>query len=127
MRCQRLVFLAVMLVSPVARAQGHQHGGAPPEVSKAGEMATMEMPMKGPLGIPAARDGSGTAWLPDATEMRGLHASAAGFHLMFHYSVFGGFDYQGSDGGDSAPISTNWFMGMAHRDVLGGQPWPGRC
>ena len=127
MRCQRLVFLAVMLVSPVARAQGHQHGGAPPEVSKAGEMATMEMPMKGPLGIPAARDGSGTAWLPDDTPMYGMHLTRRGWEVMLHGSAFAQFLYEPVDrhrtGGFSRRqvASVNWGMVIARRPLGAGR------
>jgi len=79
------------------------------------------MPMKGPLGISMTRQASGTAWLPDETEMRMHHARLGPFDLMGHYSLFGGFDYQGTDQGSSSPISTNWFMGMAQTKVLTGE------
>ncbi len=50
-----------------------------------------------PLGIPATRDGSGTAWQPDATPMHAYHASAAGWQLMLHGLLFAGFDTQATD------------------------------
>jgi hypothetical protein len=119
----RLLFVALgLLVSTGARAQGpHHEEQPPPEVGRPAAPEMHRMQMTGPLDIPAAREGSGTAWLPDETEMRGHHASAGGFDLMLHYNLFSGFDYQGSDVGKGAPISTNWVMGMAEREVLGGQ------
>jgi hypothetical protein len=120
MRRQAVVVVGVMVVSSLARAQGHHHEMPGGDVTKHGEMAGMKHPMSGSLGIPAAREGSGTAWLPDATEMRGHHRSAGGFDLMLHYNLFGGYDHQGTDAGGSVPMSTNWVMGMAQREVLGG-------
>jgi hypothetical protein len=40
---------------------------------------------------------------------------------MGHFNAFGGFDYQATDRGASQPLSTNWFMGMAHTEVGGGE------
>lgn len=77
--------------------------------------------MTGPLGIPITREGSGTAWLPDQTELRMLHATLGRFNLMGHFNLFGGFDYQSSDAGASKPISVNWFMGMVDTHLGGGE------
>jgi hypothetical protein len=126
MRCG-VVFGMVLLGLPsLARAQGdHQHGQhgpatAPPEVAKSGESPTRDAHLRGPLGTSAARMGSGTGWLPDESEMRALHASAAGFNFMLHFNAFGGYNYQTGDRGDQQAFSANWIMGMAQRHVLGG-------
>ena len=78
------------------------------------------MHMQGPLGISPNREASGTAWLPDETEMRMFHGRAGPSTSMGHFNIFGGLDYQGSDQGDSQPVSSNWFMGMAETRVAGG-------
>jgi hypothetical protein len=115
-----------MVVAAAAQEHHHEeHQHQPPEVAQPGTPAAEAAPaddeMHGPLGLPAARAGSGTAWLPDETEMRGHHGALRGFHLMLHYNLFGGFDYQGGASAASAPLSTNWVMGMAQRQVLGGE------
>ncbi len=83
-----------------------------------------EMPMgheePGPLGIPMARQGSGTGWLPDQSPMSALHLSAHGWQLMLHGNLFAGYDGQASDTGDDKFISVNWFMGMASHELAGG-------
>lgn len=72
--------------------------------------------------LPMSRNGSGTAWLPDATPMYGymLH-SRRQWMFMFHGSLFLRYTNQdlfnsGSRGEDafSAP---NWVMGMAQKQV----------
>lgn len=72
--------------------------------------------------IPMNRNGSGTAWLPDATPMYGymLH-TRRNWGLMFHGSLFLRYTNQdvfsnGTRGGNafSAP---NWVMGMAQKQV----------
>jgi hypothetical protein len=117
-----------VFISASAFAQGHgqhgehpQHAPPPDEVSRPADAPAGQMRMTGPLGIPVTREGSGTAWLPDETEMRMLHARVGRVHLMGHFNAFGGFDYQATDQGDSQPLSTNWFMGMAHTEVAGGE------
>ncbi len=72
-----------------------------------------------PLGIPMTRDGSGTAWQPDATPMHAYHSSAAGWQLMLHGLLFAGFNVQGTDRGGEKLFSPGWVMAMARRPVLG--------
>jgi hypothetical protein len=111
-----------VLISASAFAQDHgQHAPPPEEVSRPAEPPAGEMRMTGPLGLSVTREGSGTAWLPDETEMRMVHTRVGPFHLMGHYNAFGGFDYQATARGASQPLSTNWFMGMAHTEVAGGE------
>jgi hypothetical protein len=116
-----LVIGGATFVSASALAQGHGQHAPPEAVSRPAEPHSSEMKMTGPLGIPVTREGSGTAWLPDETEMRMLHARVGAVHLMGHFNAFGGFDYQATGRGDSQPLSTNWFMGMAHTEVAGGE------
>ncbi|HEU4730117.1 MAG TPA: hypothetical protein VFT22_19600 [Kofleriaceae bacterium] len=77
--------------------------------------------MNAPLGLPMSRDGSGTAWQPDATPMFAHDVMTGGWMLMFHYSVHGGYDRQGSDRGDDRAIGLGWAMGMASHELGGGQ------
>jgi hypothetical protein len=77
--------------------------------------------MRGPLGIPWNREGSGTAWQPDSTPMWAIHGRVEGFHLMFHENAFVGFDSQGGPRGDTKVFSTNWLMGMARHDLGSGE------
>lgn len=71
--------------------------------------------------VPMGRDGSGTSWLPDSTPMRAIHLMVVGWQIMVHGDVTLGYDWQGTPRGDDEVISTNWFMAMANREVLGGE------
>ncbi len=111
------VFFAAAVWMRTAHAErGHSHAESP---AKPTAMAPMHMTE--PLGIPMARDGSGTAWQPDSTPMRGIHAMLGGFQLMFHENISVGYDAFGSNRGDDRFVSTNWFMVMAHHDLGSGQ------
>lgn len=82
----------------------------------------MAMEAEGEGGLlPMGRDGSGTSWLPDSTPVRAFHLMAGGWRIMLHGDVTLGYDWQGTTRGDDEVISTNWFMAMASRDVLGGE------
>ena len=80
--------------------------------------------MNGVLGIPMAREGSGTSWLPDATPMRAIEGMKGPWHLMLHGNlvlqyVDTGLDARGDRGGSQLG-SINWVMGMARREAMGG-------
>jgi hypothetical protein len=77
--------------------------------------------MQGPLGIPLAREASGTAWQPDSTPMWAIHGEVGGWRLMFHENVFVGLDSQGGTRGDTKVFSSNWLMGMARHDLGPGE------
>lgn len=94
--------------------------------------------MTGVLGIPQAREGSGTSWLPGASPMYGVHSRAGGWSLMLHGNLFLQYIDEASDRGDSQLGSINWLMGMARRPLAGGElslramlsaePWTvGKC
>lgn len=80
----------------------------------------MHAPMPGPLGIPLAREGSGTAWLPDASPMYAVHSQAGPWTLMLHGNAFLQYIDEGGTRGESQLGSVNWFMGMARRPLAGG-------
>ena len=72
-------------------------------------------------GAPMSRDGSGTAWLPDASPMEMAHAAAGDWSFMLHGAAFPRYTAQdafasGGRGGSrfGAP---NWAMGMAQRPL----------
>ena len=100
----------------------HQHGEAPvvAEEHAEPEHATEHAMTPGVLGLPMARHGSGTGWLPDQTPVRAVHGRAAGWDLMLHYNLFAGYDHQGTDAGDGALVSQNWLMAMAGHALGGG-------
>ncbi|HEX2164208.1 MAG TPA: hypothetical protein VHM02_09685, partial [Thermoanaerobaculia bacterium] len=77
----------------------------------------------GPLGVPVARAGSGTSWLPDATPMHALHAERGAWELMLHGVAFLHYVDEGSERGDEDAGSVNWAMGMARRELGGGDLW----
>jgi hypothetical protein len=121
-----ITFTVVVIAETDSRAQHEGHGtggqgaGDGAEVEGAGtEPTPHERP--GPLGIPLARHGSGTGWLPDDSPMSGLHRMARGWRLMLHGNLFAGYDGQASDAGDQKFISVNWLMGMASHDIAGGE------
>jgi len=99
--------LAVLLVL-VAQHPGHD--------------MPMSMPMNpGVLGIPDARAGSGTAWLPDSSPMHAAHFSAGKWTLMVHGIVAPLYDTQGGPRGDDQFSVINWGMLTARRPFGGGQ------
>lgn len=69
----------------------------------------------GPLGIPEARAGSGTAWLPDSSPMHAAHFMAGKWMLMIHGIVAPLYDYQGGPRGAEQLNVTNWGMLSALR------------
>lgn len=91
-----------------------------PSLAFGQETMRHEMPAPGALGIPAARHGSGTAWLPDDSPMRAIHQMIGGWTLMFHGNLIVGYDAQGSDAGENELVSQNWMMAMASHPAAGG-------
>lgn len=123
-----LLALSTGLVG-VAVAQHAGHSTEPEPVPEAQEMAHPEdtdQPHPGVLGIPMARHGSGTAWLPDESPMRAAHLRVGGWDVMIHGNLFVGYDHQASDAGDAEVVSQNWLMAMAGHP-LGGGMFEGRA
>ncbi|MEO8483140.1 MAG: hypothetical protein ABI634_13080 [Acidobacteriota bacterium] len=89
-----------------------------------GDMA-MDMPgmsMTGaPLDLGESRDGSGTSWLPERTPVYGPMLHASGWMLMAHGRAFLQSITVTGDRGDRQVGSVNWIMGMAQRELGGGQ------
>src|SRR6266702_3992338 len=84
----------------------------------------MQHPMQmkaGPLGIPEARIGSGTSWLPDASPMHAAQVVLAAWTLMLHGVGFLQSDRQGGSRGSNQIGLVNWEMAAATRPLGGGQ------
>src|SRR2546425_12797476 len=84
----------------------------------------MQHPMQmkaGPLGIPEARMGSGTSWLPDASPMHAAHVVLGDWTLMLHGVGFLQYDRQGGSRGRNQMGLVNWEMAAATRPLGGGQ------
>src|SRR6266705_1167022 len=84
----------------------------------------MQHPMQmkaGPLGIPEARMGSGTSWLPDASPMHAAHVVLGDWTLMLHGVGFLQYDRQGGSRGSNQIGLVNWEMAAATRPLSGGQ------
>jgi hypothetical protein len=80
-----------------------------------------QMEMTGALGpYPMAREASGTAWQPDASEHSGLHAMSGDWTLMAHGELNLIYDHQSSPRGDDKLFASGMLMGMARRPVGNG-------
>ncbi len=73
-----------------------------------------------PLGIPETRMGSGTSWLPDASEMHAAHLVLGRWTLMLHGEGFFQYDWQGGSRGSNQLGIVNWVMAAATRPLTGG-------
>jgi hypothetical protein len=90
-------------------AEQHQHGGA------------MHEHDEGEHDVQMAREGSGTAWLPDASPMYAIHWQRGQWQLVAHESAFLQFLHESGDRGDNQFGSINWIMGMAQRNAGNGR------
>ncbi len=116
-----LVFTwALALTGGAARTAYAQHHGHEQTTAHAEHADGAGAPHPGVLGLPMTRNGSGTAWLPDDSPMRGAHYRGGGWDLMLHGNLFVGYDHQAGDAGDSELVSQNWLMGMAGHPLAGG-------
>src|SRR4029450_10860353 len=93
--------------TPSSTTEQHQHPAATP----AQEHGDQDMQM--------AREGSGTAWLPDTTPMYAIHWPQGPWQFMAHENAFVQFLRDSGDRGDDQFGSINWMMGMAQRNVGG--------
>ncbi|GMV17551.1 MAG: hypothetical protein AMXMBFR56_57750 [Polyangiaceae bacterium] len=89
------VTFAVTLGSRDARAQTHEQHRPAHEP----ERAHGPDGMRGALGIPRARWGSGTSWLPDSSPMYALMGMLGDGGWMAHGNVFAGYDWFGGPRG----------------------------
>jgi hypothetical protein len=107
-----LAFWASLLVCGVAAAQTGT--SALPH-----DMQHMHMSDEAPME--AARDASGTSWLPDDSPMYALHRTSSAWMLMAHGNGFLQVLHDAGPRGSTAVGSINWIMGMAGRPAAGGR------
>ena len=81
----------------------------------------MQMQHEHTMSMPAAREGSGTSWLPDDTPMYALHRQAGPWNLMLHGSAFVQYLHESGPRGSDQAGSINWVMGVADRAVGSGR------
>ena len=116
---------------PAAPTDHGQHAGHPmPGMSMAAD-SSMQHPDHGGMGgmshafsrnLPMSRNGSGTAWQPDATPMYMWMSHHGNWMVMNHGAVFGRYTNQNigrsaSQRGGSTWDAPNWLMTMAQRNV----------
>ena len=124
-RHARRALLAVLIVFlvPATGVAQHDHSTfSVPDTSTHMDSSSMSAhgAMAGPLGIPMARTGSGTSWVPDSSPMHAQHFIAGGWELMLHGVAFVQFDKQFTRRGDEQFGSINWGMLMARHQLGGG-------
>lgn len=106
-----------------APADHMQHMNHMEHMNHMGHMQMDEVPMTHAysLHLPMSRDGSGTAWLPDASPTYGLMFHSRKWMYMVHGNIALRYTHhdlgdKGSRGGDDLD-APNWFMGMAQRKL----------
>ena len=113
-----IAFSAIALVAH-PRLAVSQDAGPPSQVHE-------HVDVPGVLLTPT-RDASGTAWVPAATPMYGVHQPWRGWDLRLNGTVFGQMTYEPTDrhrtgGADTAQLSSvNWGMAMLRRSVGSGR------
>ena len=112
MRANRTVvafFVVVLLTARAAPAQDH-----------ASMQMSMPMGPQAPLGVSDTRNGSGTSWLPDDSQMNGAMRTTGAWSLMWHGAAFLTATDANGPRGDHEIGSENWFMLSAARSAAGG-------
>ena len=94
---------------------------APPAAPATEAHQGHSMEMTGALGdYPMAREASGTAWQPDASEHGGLHLMSGDWTLMGHGILNLVYDHQSGRRGDDKAFASGMLMGMARRPLGNG-------
>jgi YHS domain-containing protein len=106
-----LAFASGMMATPA----WSQAPSPPPTPQHQHPAPSDQKPSEQPMSM--AREGSGTAWLPDTTPMYAIHWQRGPWQLMGHGNAFVQFLSESGDRGDDQFGSINWFMGMAERNV----------
>ena len=127
MKLKYLAILFAISISTAAQAQHEHHTEQKKDTTKA-DHSPMEMGEEMPpmghaysLNLPMSRNGSGTAWLPDASPMYGIMLHSKKWMYMLHGNVALRYIKQDIDGkgsrGEDAFGAPNWFMGMGQRKI----------
>ncbi|HYF53122.1 MAG TPA: hypothetical protein VEA41_02560, partial [Salinarimonas sp.] len=107
--CRAAIVAAALTVAASASAQ--EPGGSTTQHHHAAEGAGAT--------LFEAREASGTAWLPAASPMYGVHREFKGWSLMLHGNAFAQYLYE--SGGDhrrgQQAGSINWLMAMGRRPL----------
>jgi YHS domain-containing protein len=120
-----VLFLSVCAQAAAAQTakpsppSGQQHQHEPPPKPAAVQPVDHSQMDHG--AMPGAREGSGTAWLPDASPMYALHRQRGQWQFMAHGNGFLQYLDDGSDRGSDQVGSINWVMGMAERNLGSGR------
>lgn len=115
-----ITLLLLFLLLKKAEAQHDMAGMKGMQMSDTSSMK-MQMNSGLSLNLPMNRDGSGTAWLPDASPMYGIMLNSGKWMYMLHGNIAPRFTSQdftnkGSRGGNDFD-APNWFMAMAQRQI----------
>ena len=120
-RWHRLIVIAIFFV-PLATASAQQAEQTPSEPPNVREHVDVTAPALTPT-----RDASGTAWLPAATPMYGVHRPWRGWDLRLDGVLFAQFLYEPGDrhrtGGPANRQlgGVNWGMALARRAIGSGR------
>ncbi|RKD15131.1 hypothetical protein BCY91_06310 [Pelobium manganitolerans] len=127
MKLQYAIIASLLLCSTLAaKAQHHMPGmkDSTQHENMMQDSSMMDMPPMShsySLNLPMSRNGSGTAWLPDASPMYGIMIHSKKWMYMFHGNIAPRYTKQdlGNTGsrGDEAFGAPNWFMAMGQRKV----------
>jgi len=104
---------------PAPMPMDHSQMGRPPGESDI-VIADYRMPSAALGQYAMTRESSGTAWQPDASEHRGLHAAHGGWMLMAHGLLNLVYDHQSGRRGDDKAFASGMLMGMARRPLGNG-------
>jgi len=125
-----LCVLGVIVAAQDVAAQAQQPAAPPEHVHPApvGEEGAATQVHQHPTtgaSLFSTREASGTAWLPDATPMNGLHRQARGWEVMVHGNAYLQILHESAPEhrGQTQGGSINWGMVMARRPL--GQGWVG--
>jgi plastocyanin len=108
------------------RAHHHDHvempGRKDMDHAGMGDMQGMDhMAMQGFYGAyPMTRESSGTAWMPEASPMEGLHGMYGDWMTMVHGYANFIYDHQGGKRGEDQTFSESMLMAMASRPLGSG-------
>lgn len=122
-----LLICCNLFANAFAQHEHHMDTSKPAMKNDMNMNMNMDMPMDVPmshafsLNLPMNRNGSGTAWLPDASPMYGVMLHSNKWMYMLHGNVFlrytsQDFTNKGSRG-NHAFDAPNWFMLMAQRKI----------
>ena len=119
MTYDRRVFALIITLGALGLATDQAAEAAPAQDAPAQTAHQHHMPASGDL-FPA-REGSGTSWLPDETQMHGASRTWRGWTMAMHGSLFTQFLYEPGDRHRTGGVSThqfsapNWGMVMGRR------------